>query len=116
MAAEKNFENKVKDFLRERNCWYVKYWGGVPYTRSGIPDILTCINGYFFGVELKAENGRPSPLQIVNLKKIDKTGGFGILLYPKDYDIFREIVAHLQADEYQNAWILYDKIFRKEFL
>lgn len=27
MAEEKNFENKIKKFLDEQNCWYVKYWG-----------------------------------------------------------------------------------------
>ena len=54
MAQEKNFENKVKDFLKKEGCWYVKYWGGGQYTKKGVPDILACCNGRFIGIEVKA--------------------------------------------------------------
>ena len=27
MAAEKNFENKVKKFLKDKGAWVLKYWG-----------------------------------------------------------------------------------------
>ena len=40
MAAEKNFENKVKKFLKDKGAWVLKYWGGAAYTKSGIPDLL----------------------------------------------------------------------------
>ena len=40
MAAEKNFENRVKKYLDEYGCWWLKYWGGAAYTKSGIPDLL----------------------------------------------------------------------------
>ena len=92
MATEKNFENKVKDFLKEQGCWFIKYWGGGQFTKEGIPDILCCCNGWFMGIEIKAPLGRPSPLQIHNLKKIDEAGGFGVLLYPKDFDTFKNLV------------------------
>lgn len=96
MGAEKNFENKVKDFLKENGCWFVKYWGGGEFTKAGIPDILCCCNGWFLGIEIKAPRGRPSALQIHNLKKIDEAGGFGILLYPKDFDTFKSLVDSLK--------------------
>lgn len=51
-----------------------KYWGGAAYTKSGIPDILSCCNGKFLGIEVKAKNGKPSELQLYNLKKIDEAG------------------------------------------
>ena len=81
MAAEKNFENKVKAFLKDTGAWLLKYWGGAAYTKSGIPDLLVCSDGCFLGVEVKAPNGEPSLLQLVNLKKIRESGGYGILLY-----------------------------------
>lgn len=90
MAAEKNFENKVKKFLKDKGAWLLKYWGGAAYTKSGIPDLLVCFNGWFLGIELKAPNGRPSDLQLYNLREIEKAGGIGILLYPKDYEQFNE--------------------------
>jgi Holliday junction resolvase len=99
MAAEKNFENRVKKFLREKGCWFIKYWGGAAYTKSGVPDILACINGVFFGVELKAPDGKPSDLQIYNLRKIHEAGGKAILLYPDDFDLFKELVEVPEDEE-----------------
>lgn len=98
MAAEKNFENKVKKFLKEHGCYFIKYWGGGAFTKSGVPDLLVCCNGYFVGVELKAPNGRPSELQIHNLNEINNSGGFGILLYPENYNDFRAFISKLSAD------------------
>lgn len=98
MAAEKNFENKVKQFLKESGCWFLKYWGGAAYTKSGVPDLLVCCKGRFIGVELKAPNGKPSDLQIYNLRGIDRAGGLAVLLYPKDYDLFKRLVDDPQLE------------------
>lgn len=103
MAAEKNFENRIKGFLEEKECWFLKYWGGSAYTKSGIPDLLVCCNGYFLGIEVKAPTGRPSPLQIYNLKRIDEAGGFGILLYPKDYVYFKQFVEALISGDIETS-------------
>lgn len=92
MAAEKNFENRIKDFLKEHGCWIVKYWGGGLYTKDGIPDILCCCRGVFIGIEVKAPNGRPSDLQLVNLQKIDEAEGYGVLLYPDQFDVFKDFI------------------------
>lgn len=108
MAAEKNFENKIKKFLEEKTCWFLKYWGGAAYTKSGIPDLLVCCNGYFLGIEVKAPNGKPSPLQIHNLKKIDEASGFAILLYPKDFELFKNFVDCLMVGDGENALHNYD--------
>lgn len=97
MAAEKNFENKVKKFLKEKHCWMLKYWGGAAYTKSGIPDLLVCCTGQFIGVELKAPNGKPSDLQLYQLRQIEASGGFGVLLYPKDFELFKQFIEQIQA-------------------
>lgn len=103
MAAEKNFENKVKKFLKDNGAWVLKYWGGAAYTKSGIPDLLVCSDGRFLGIEVKAPNGEPSLLQLVNLKKIRESGGYGILLYPKDFEQFKMFIAKKSE---LNAWYL----------
>ena len=92
MAAEKVFEEKVKRYLKEKSCWALKYWGGGGFIRSGVPDLLVCCKGWFMGVEIKGPTGRPSDLQIHNLRKIDSAGGRAILLYPRDYDLFKCLV------------------------
>ena len=95
MAEEKNFENRVKQFLKDKGAWFVKYWGGAAYTKSGIPDLLVCVQGHFLGIELKAPRGRPSDLQLYNLLEIERAGGIAFLLYPKDFDDFKEFIARL---------------------
>lgn len=92
MAAEKNFEIRVKNYLKEQGCYFLKYWGGAAYTKSGVPDLLVCCNGQFMGVEVKAQKGKPSELQIYNLRQIDEAGGLAILLYPDDFEHFKALV------------------------
>lgn len=95
MAQEKNFEDRVKEFLKGKNCWFLKTWSnGVQ--RSGVPDILACYEGRFLGIELKASYGRPSELQLYNLMQIHESGGFALLLYPKDFELFKKLIGGLE--------------------
>ena len=58
---EKVFENKIKKLLKEKQAYYVKFFGcGI--TTAGTPDILACVNGHFLGIECKTDNGRLSEL------------------------------------------------------
>ncbi len=89
MGKEKEFEIKVKDFLRNSpTVWYFKNWAG-PYSQSGIPDIIACVNNNFVGIEVKASDGKPSALQIRNIEMIKAAGGIGYILYPKDFEKFK---------------------------
>lgn len=95
MAAEKNFENKIKAFLKEQGAWFIKYWAGSKFTKDGIPDILACVNGYFVAIEVKAANGRSSELQKYNVREINEAGGFAVILYPQDWVLFKKLVNYL---------------------
>lgn len=109
MAAEKQFENKVKEFLKDHGCWCLKTWSnGVQ--RSGVPDLLICCNGYFIGAELKAESGKLSELQKWNLKKIHESGGIGIVLYPEDFENFKELICYLKADDAKEATLIAERL------
>lgn len=98
MASEKNFENKVKKFLKDEGCYFIKYWGGGEFTKAGVPDVLACVHGFFFGIEIKAPNGKPSPLQLHNLHQIDESGGFAVLLYPNEFELFQKLVRCISDD------------------
>ena len=92
---EKEFEIKVKKYLQKNGCWYLKTWSnGVQ--REGVPDLLVCCNGYFLGIELKAQTGQPTDLQLWNIDKIRQAGGIGIVLYPNQYEEFKELIHSLQ--------------------
>ena len=100
MAAEKQFENKIKAYLKSKGAWFVKYWAGKSYdgktyTKSGIPDLLVCYKGRFIAIEVKADNGHPTDLPLYNLRKIEAAGGKGFLLYPKDWESFKQYIESL---------------------
>lgn len=107
MAAEKQFENKIKKYLHsvgvyqagtpsnkmvvEQIGWFTKIWGG-GYQKSGIPDLILCVNGFFISVEVKAPNGKASDLQKMNTSRINRSNGIGIILYPDGFEKFRSLI------------------------
>ncbi len=75
---EKSIENKIKDYLKLKGAYYVKYFGN-KFSQVGVPDILACYKGRFIGIEVKNEKGKTSPLQDINLKQIQEAGGISIV-------------------------------------
>ena len=75
------------------------------YTPKGIPDILACINGYFVGIEVKAQTGKPSEIQLYNVKKINDAGGFAFVLYPSKFNEFKEFIDALANDRFDREQI-----------
>lgn len=97
MAEEKNFETRVRNYLSSIGGWSVKFFAN-SYTTRGIPDLLCCVNGKFLAIEVKATNGRASKLQEITIEQIKNAGGYGIILYPQNFEDFKrwienEIVA-----------------------
>ena len=62
-------------------CW--KEHGGMSGT-AGIPDIIACINGRFFGFEVKTEDGKPTKLQEATIRKILASGGTAVVVRSVD--------------------------------
>lgn len=107
MAEEKLFEGRIKKFLHSVGVypagypkdrmtaplcgWYTKIWGG-GFQKSGIPDLLACVNGIMVAIEIKGSRGTPSELQKLNISRINKSGGIGVFLYPEGFEQFKELV------------------------
>jgi|SRR5215831_30123 len=53
--------------------YFVKIHGS-PYQRAGLPDILGCVEGLFFGLEVKLPGEKPTPLQEYEMKAIRTLG------------------------------------------
>lgn len=103
MASEKNFENKIKKYLKDDGAYFVKYFAN-RMTKVGIPDILACVNGYFMGIEVKAEKGTPSELQIYNIKQINEASGLGVIVRPSDFEKLKEIIDAFDNGDFMRAW------------
>ena len=122
LASEKLFEKKVEKYLHsigvyqagtpsqrmdnDQIGWFTKIWGG-GYQKSGIPDLILCVNGIFMTVELKASNGRPSELQKMNTARINQSNGLGIILYPEGFDSFKEIMKGVTSCKYHIQELTY---------
>lgn len=89
MKSEKTFENKVKLYLKQKGAYFIKTHGD-RFSKVGVPDLIVCYKGLFIGIELKAPNGKPSELQLYNLREIEKSGGISYLLYPKYFEKFKK--------------------------
>lgn len=62
-------------------CW--KEHGGM-YGTAGIPDIICCYRGRFYGFEVKTEDGEPTELQKATIRKIQKAGGTALVVRSVD--------------------------------
>ena len=60
-------------------CFFFKEHGGM-YGTAGIPDIIVCIDGHFFGFEVKTDVGRPTKLQEAVIQKILAAGGTALVV------------------------------------
>jgi hypothetical protein len=87
MAAtpEAKVKAKVVKQLKELGAYYFSpVTGG--YGRSGVPDIVVCINGRFVGIECKAGKGVTTALQEKNLEAIRQSGGKAFVLNEENVD------------------------------
>ena len=56
------------------------------YGRSGVPDIVGCLDGMFFGIECKAGGNQPTRLQAKNLRDIKEAGGVAMIVNEDNAD------------------------------
>lgn len=67
-------KKKVKRILDELGIYHFSpAMNG--FGRSGIPDIVCCVQGHFVGIECKAGSNRPTALQLRELRAIAAAGG-----------------------------------------
>lgn len=91
-------EAKVKrtatQHLKQLGAYYFyPVTGG--FGRSGVPDIVACHRGLFFGIECKTGKNKPTALQLKNLEDIRNAGGFDIVVNEDNVDKLPELL---------NAW------------
>ena len=74
MTPEGKVKRVVVKQLKELGAYYFfPMTGG--YGKSGVPDIIGCYEGKFFGIECKAGKNTPTALQEKNLRDIKEAKG-----------------------------------------
>ena len=91
MTPEGRVKRTVTNQLKDLGAYYFfPATGG--YGRSGVPDIIGCLHGKFFGIECKAGKNKPTALQKKNLSDINTAGGFALVVNEENMANVREIL------------------------
>ena len=79
MTPEAKVKKVVTKQLKQLGAYYFfPMTGG--YGKSGVPDIVGCYEGKFFGIECKAGTNKPTVLQEKNLRDIENVGGLSLVI------------------------------------
>ena len=78
-TPEAKVKAKVTGILKSHKAYFFYPFSG-GFGTSGIPDIVGCVNGKFFGIECKAGNNKPTALQLKELRKIMDAGGYCVVV------------------------------------
>ena len=93
---ESDIAKAILQYLRTiPRCFCWKEHGGM-YGTAGIPDIIACVDGRFFGFEVKTVDGKPTKLQEATIRNIRASGGTAAVV--RSVEEVRWILAHTQTD------------------
>lgn len=97
-------EGKVKDEVRKifqsiNDKWPGMLWYCMPmgqlYGKRGVPDFLVCVNGKFLAIETKAEGGKLTAMQKLELRKVAEAGGYNLVVFPAALELLSRMLHEL---------------------
>ena len=94
MTPEAKVKKVVVAQLKAMGAYYF-YPVTSGYGSSGVPDIVGCYKGTFFGIECKAGKNKPTPLQQKNLDEINKADGIAFVVNEDNMHEVRELLERL---------------------
>jgi|TARA_R110002124_G_scaffold86589_1_gene223799 hypothetical protein len=100
MTPEGKVKKKVAKHLDDLGCYYF-YPATGGYGKSGVPDIVGCYKGKFFGLECKAGGNKPTLLQEKNLYHILVNGGISEIINEDNVDRVEQILEGIYHDPNQ---------------
>lgn len=101
-TPEAKVKKSVRQVLDRLGAYYVMpVTGG--YGNQGAPDFLICFKGLFYGVECKAGKGKPTELQLLNMRNIIKAGGVALVVYESDISYLESLLTTGVINEKTNS-------------
>ena len=72
--SETKLKKQVIDFIRRMypSAWFYK---AADRWTAGIPDLVLCVEGRFYAIELKVSDNKTTPIQEFVIRKIQGAGG-----------------------------------------
>jgi hypothetical protein len=87
------FRKKVVAFLR--TLPFCKVFSIQQKAITGHPDLIVCLAGWFVALEIKTDEGKPSPRQILTLEDVIKAKGGALIVRPQNLEEVKEILLKL---------------------
>ena len=78
-TPERKVKGAVVSILKAHGAYYF-FPATHGYGRSGVPDIVACVNGRFMAIECKAGNNLPTELQLREIEAIERAGGMAFVV------------------------------------
>ena len=91
MTPEAKVKNKVVKLLKGAGVYYF-YASTHGFGRSGVPDLVCCLNGKFIGIECKAGKNKPTPLQEKEMAAIRAAGGTTLVVNEENINDVEELI------------------------
>lgn len=100
-TPEKLVKQKVVKLLKAQGVYYFS-----PMThgfgRSGVPDIICCIDGKFLGIECKAGSNKPTALQEKEMQAIRDAGGRAVVINEHNLTVLGNLLKEM-VDEQRSS-------------
>lgn len=96
MTPEGAVKNRVRKTLQAHKVYYFSPAAN-GFGRTGIPDFVCCVNGYFFAIECKANGNKPTALQQMEISAIMEAGGVAIVVNEDNLGDIAKIVEELKG-------------------
>ena len=96
-TPEGKIKDKVVDILKSEGVYYF-FPATHGYGRSGVPDIVACVDGNFLAIECKAGTNKPTALQVREIEAIRKAGGVAVVANEENWDMVRTLVRNLKQE------------------
>ena len=78
-TKEHKVKKKVVELLKQYEIYYF-FPATRGYGRSGVPDIICCIRGYFLAIECKAGTNKLTALQLREIERIQQAKGIAFVI------------------------------------
>ena len=95
-TPEKKVKDQVVALLKKAGAYYF-FPATHGYGRSGVPDIVACVDGVFLAIECKAGKGKPTALQVRELERIRIAGGVAVVVNELNLDMLPPLLERLSA-------------------
>ena len=95
MTPEGLVKRRVRLILDRHEVYYF-FPPANGYGRTGIPDVICCVNGYFIGIECKAGKNTPTALQSREIDRIVASNGVAMVVNEENLDVLEDLIRHVK--------------------